>query len=676
MLSPPVSSGNAVQTWTLLAWHAAVALACLALGIAIGWRHPLSPETVLTIYCAWTVMTCCRPDVGLIVIPACLPFLSLMPWTGWLACDEFDLLVLAWLAGAHARLGLASFRRVPGDQAATSVPVTAVDWLGAALALWTLVGLLRGMLDATAMRLDPFDAYTGAANALRVAKSLLYVALAVAPLRALARRDAARATGHLCAGVLIGFVGVVAICFWERAAFPGLFNFSQRYRVTAMFWEMHVGGAAIDVYVAMAAPLVVWALARSQRPWQWVVSAVLVVAAAYVCLVTYSRGIYAAVLGGLAVIAVVHRLRRAGFGPQDLMRLLHENVTSARWRSRAGLGLVLVVLLEIGLVMGTGTFLSERMGASNRDFGSRMAHWTRGVSLLKTPADWLLGIGLGRLPPRYAAVGSRAEVSGSARLNAAGEQATADPRQGAFVTVSGPRSRLSIGGLYALAQRVERVPDSVYTVSMDVRARGVGELDVSVCERHLLYDQDCQGHTLLIKQPGRAWQHLEFELEGDLFQRGALAESRPAMLTLAVVNPGGIVDVDNVRLTASTGRSLVSNGGFDEGLAHWFPAAQFYFLPWHIDNLYLEWLIEHGVVGLLLFVALAAAALCSLVFGAARALPQAPFLAAALASGLAVGLVSSVMDAPRTAFLLLLLTVWPLLQARIVATPGDAGNRP
>lgn len=597
-------------------------------------------------------------------MPACLPFLSLMPWTGWIACDEFDLLVLGWLAGAHARIGLASFRRAPGHGAAAPAPATVVYWLTCALALWTLLGMGRGMLDAPDLWLDPFDAYAGAANTLRIAKSLLYVALAVAPLRVLARRDAARATAHLCAGVLAGLIGVVAICIWERAAFPGLFNFSQRYRVTAMFWEMHVGGAAIDVYMAIAAPFVVWALARSQRPWQWVVSAVLVVAAVYVCLVTYSRGIYAAVLGGLAVIAIVHRIRRTGFEPQDLLRLLQENVSSARWRSRAGLGLALVVLLEIGLVMGTGTFLSERMGASDRDFGSRMLHWTRGVSLLKTQSDWLLGIGLGRLPSRYAALGSRAEFSGAMQLDIAGQQVAPDSEHGAFVTVTGPRTRSLIAGLYALAQRVERVPGSMYSVSMDVRARRMSELEVSVCERHLLYDQDCQGHVLQIEQASGAWQHVEFELAGDRFEHGLLAESRPVMLTLAVANASGAVDVDNVQLTASTGRPLLVNGGFDEGLARWFPAAQFYFLPWHIDNLYLEWLIEHGIVGLLLFCALAAAAMWSLVFGAARALPQAPFLAAALASGLAVGMISSVMDAPRTAFLFLLLIVWPLVQER------------
>ena len=53
----------------------------------------------------------------------------------------------------------------------------------------------------------------------------------------------------------------------ERAAYPGLLDFSQPYRTTAAFWEMHVGGGAIDAYLALATPFAVWALisARSRR---------------------------------------------------------------------------------------------------------------------------------------------------------------------------------------------------------------------------------------------------------------------------------------------------------------------------------------------------------------------------------------------------------------------------
>jgi O-antigen ligase len=79
---------------------------------------------------------------------------------------------------------------------------------------------------------------------------------------------------------------------------------------------------------------------------------------------------------------------------------------------------------------------------------------------------------------------------------------------------------------------------------------------------------------------------------------------------------------------------------------------------WHIDNLYLEVLIERGVPALLAFVLCMALVLRRLVDAAGRAAPIAPFLAASLCGALLIGAVSSVMDAPRVAFLLFLLTLF------------------
>jgi O-antigen ligase len=103
---------------------------------------------------------------------------------------------------------------------------------------------------------------------------------------------------------------------------------------------------------------------------------------------------------------------------------------------------------------------------------------------------------------------------------------------------------------------------------------------------------------------------------------------------------------------------LLENGQFSKGLAHWFPAAQSYFVPWHIDNLFLEVLVERGLAGLLLLAALMAYALWHLAIGRARSLPLSPYLAASLCAALLVGLVSSFMDVPRVAFIFYLLTLY------------------
>ena len=52
----------------------------------------------------------------------------------------------------------------------------------------------------------------------------------------------------------VGLLGVALATLWERLAFTGLLNLSTDYRTTALFWEMHVGGAALDGFLALTVP--------------------------------------------------------------------------------------------------------------------------------------------------------------------------------------------------------------------------------------------------------------------------------------------------------------------------------------------------------------------------------------------------------------------------------------
>ena len=80
-------------------------------------------------------------------------------------------------------------------------------------------------------------------------KDALAAADAFAPL-GLKRREAAWAARGMVAGLAL----VCLVVLWERAVYAGLFDFSLPYRTSAWFWEMHVGGGAIDAYLAMALP--------------------------------------------------------------------------------------------------------------------------------------------------------------------------------------------------------------------------------------------------------------------------------------------------------------------------------------------------------------------------------------------------------------------------------------
>lgn len=116
------------------------------------------------------------------------------------------------------------------------------------------------------------------------------------------QRAAPRAVRRLVLGMQVGLAVVGLAVLWERTAYPGLLDFSNRYRATALFWEMHVGGGTIDVYLALATPFAAWALWRARTRRAWAAAAMLALLTAHACLTTFSRGAYVGV--GLPLLAL------------------------------------------------------------------------------------------------------------------------------------------------------------------------------------------------------------------------------------------------------------------------------------------------------------------------------------------------------------------------------------
>jgi hypothetical protein len=648
-----------LKSWSSAASTLVAALA-LGAGVAIAAHHPLDARVALFAFGAWVTCAWRWPHAWLFVVPALLPAASLAPWTGWQMVDEFDLLLLGTLAAGHARLARDGTGR----------------WSWAALALLGVAALggLRGWLDAGGGAIGWFDSYPDAGNSLRVARSLVYAALC-APLLADAWR-AGEGAARLRAGMLVGVAVVVAASLWERWAFPGLINFGQIYRTTALFWEMHVGGAAIDAYLAFAIPFVAWALHAARSRWAWAGWALFALALAYAALTTFSRGLYAAAVIGLLALGAMLWRRETLHGALRLasavagvllygllLGAVHESAgalgvalvlalsvaaaLAARrpgwgWRRYATLALAAGLLTEAVAVLGPGSFMRERWAASDPDLTSRWAHWMEALKAIDSPADALFGIGLGRLPAHYAASGPAHEWSGTARW---------EPGEPDHARLGGPTTRRQLGGAFALAQRVELMPGGPWRVTVTARAPAPVEMRAELCERHLLYDGRCQVAWLNWSQPVPGWHTATVALRGPALRAGG--RWRGGVFTLSVVNAGGEIHLSQVQLQAPDGRSLLRNGGFAGGLAHWLPSAQEYFHPWHVDNLYLEWVVESGLLGLAVFLVLCGQAARRLAQVRADQADGAPFLAASLIAVLLVGSVSSIIDAPRVAFLLL-----------------------
>jgi hypothetical protein len=668
--------------WRLL--FLATAVACATAALFIGGHYPRGPlipslAVVLGALCVWR-----WPASWLFTVPALLPVCNGLPWTGWVAVEEFDLLLLATAAGGYARLGFPERDSVPrpGDASFAAV----APWLIAGMLVIAVLALGRGIADAGGPRFGWFDGYGDAINSLRVFKGPFFAGLMFPLLLDNLRKRGDRALRRFATGVVAGLALTALLVLDERAAYPGLFDFSTHYRATAWFWEMHVGGAALDAYLALAVPFAAWALFAARRVGGWLAAAALVVFTGYAVLMTFSRGVYLALPIGLAVLVwlrlrccppdqaavlpvnmrltlgaggfvVLHvAFNLGGYGAVGVVLalaaavlvVLHFLLASPRTpipRAGGGILLMLLVMTEIVAVMNGGSFMMGRLLEGRQDFGSRVDHWRAGLGLLETPGDWLLGQGLGRLPARFANSGPRHELPADFRLQV--------EEGNSYVLLSGPPSWPALAGLFGMAQRVPIEPGASYRATFDLQADTAVLVQLRVCEMHLLYEAGCVVGTYRADAGGAGWQHVKLRLRGDRLLGGVWYAQRPGIFSVRLVGTGAQARIDNLILEAG-GRSWLVNGDFASGLAHWFLSGQYYFLPWHVDNLPLEILIDQGLLGLTMWVLLLVAAFRHLG-GRARTHPLAPILAAALAGFLAVGLFASLMDVPRVSFLFWLL---------------------
>ena len=241
MTTAPAASHHALSRSLSLA----VAIAAAGAGAALAAQHPLSPPLALAGLAVGSLVFALWPLAWLVALPALLPWLGLAPWTGWISFEEFDLLLLAIAAGGHARLALRP-PPGPGSEPAPLAMLLLLAWAAAvALAAW------RGVADAGGWRFDLYEGYRGPTNVLRMAKPTLALWLLLPLWRHGQAAAGALASRRLALGLTLGLLGVSLACVWERWVYTGLADFSSDYRTVGSFWEMHVGGAALDASLAL-----------------------------------------------------------------------------------------------------------------------------------------------------------------------------------------------------------------------------------------------------------------------------------------------------------------------------------------------------------------------------------------------------------------------------------------
>lgn len=594
-------------------WPGPVGLAGLAAAAGgVVWgvaTFPVYPVLLGLALGGYGVVLWWRPQAMWVVVPAALALLDLAPWSGLHVFDEFDLLLLLSVAVGYARWPPARARERDGA------------W-GLAVGLVVLVyGLatLRGVLPWPGLEANAFSHYYSPLNAVRIAKGAVW-ALLLAGLARRCGRGGVDVPRHFATGMVLGLAGTVAVVIWERWAFPGVFNFSDVYRVTGPFSQMHVGGADLECYLTAAAPFLVWKLLTPRSGLERGLGVLLLAASAYGVMVTFSRAGFVAF--GVAVVVSAGLGLLAGGRP---------------WRRGLAVAAMLALIGVVAMPVFQGGFTQERLARAGQDLDVRIAHW-RDALAMRDPglATELLGMGLGRFPV------SHFWRSGEARAASyqVGREGDED-----FL-------RLGTGSPLYVEQFVAARPGQPYRVNVRVRSPGEGgQITASLCEKWLLTSARCVFVGQAVPA-GEGWQALSLPLASGAVGAGPWYQARPVKFSLYNSGSRGVVDVAAVGLVGAGGKDLLANGDFAEGMDRWFFSADVD-LPWHVWSVPVAALFEMGWLGV---VALGWLGGVALVRGGRRAWRgdrAAASVVAVVLGWACLAWVDGVLDSPRMLCLVL-----------------------
>ncbi|KFB76502.1 VanZ family protein [Candidatus Accumulibacter cognatus] len=621
--------------------------ACLALATILAvaaWiviDFPFYPGLLALLLLCYAALLWFQPGLLWAAIPAAIPLLDLAPWSGRYYLDEFDFLVIVSLAVGYARV------RPAPKGSCRDLPGLAVACL---LALTFTVSTLYAVLPMALPDVNSFSSYYSPFNALRIARGALWALL----LFALMHRFTAAGQDVrpvFAAGMGVGLAGTIAVVIWERMLFPGLLNFTDTYRVTGPFSQMHTGGADIEAYLTAALPFALLPMVQARSLAARLASGLLLLGASYAIMVTFSRAGYAGFALALIIACLLilpsrwpsaarNTARDPAPAPMQEARASGPGALRSRVYRWAAAGLLLALAAAVAVPIYSGAFAQQRISAIGHDLAARRDHWADTLAM-RDPGliTALLGMGVGRFPETHYWRSSEPRAT-SYRLES--------EHGNTFL-------RLGTGNPLYMEQFIRIAPGEEYTLQLDIRGPQAGKgVSVSLCEKLLLTSGLCIFKTADIAEGDGQWQSQQFRLSsGELGSGGWLAR-RPVKLSLANASQGR-VDIDNVRLLAADGTQVSHNGDFEQGLDRWFFSVD-QDLPWHVWSMPVAILFDQGWLGLVAMAGLIGLGMTRTSRRAWTGDVWAGAFLAALSGVLVITLLDTLIDAPRFLLLLLLLT--------------------
>lgn len=612
-------------------------IALLLAGVA-AFTSPLGATWALPPLIIYSALLWWRPDSWLVWVLASLPLLDLSPWSGRLYWTEYDSLLLATAGIGYLRL-YPRFCIQPVMHQSSALLLT-LFVISAAVSLGTAIFPLAPIDD------NAFSSYFSSYNGLRSVKGLFF-ALALIPLLAREWSNPQLAASRLAFGMSLGLGVEVLYVLWERATFPGLFNFETGYRITGSFHGMHTGGAYIEGYLVLAAPFVVLWAWQQRNALITLLAVGLYCLDAYCVMVTFSRG-------GQIAFGLVTVLLIIGF----LGAVLHK-----RTHILSGISIAILIAGITGAIAWpilSSSFSQSRFATTGKDAVTRVDHWQDSIDIALMQGSTVFGMGPGSFPSAFFWYSSL------------------PARTSTYTFITENRNtylQLGSGETLYFEQPVAVEPGQHYTLAMKLRSQAPNAaITTPVCEKALLYSFECFWLSLkLDKAPPGEWGDYQTDISTDGFNSANSRIQRPVKLSIYNGQSGTLIDVDNVSLKDSDGHELILNGDFSSGMSHWFFSTDSH-LSWHIKNLFLHIFFEQGWFGLICFILITG---CVLTRGYVRTWHNDTFslvLCASLSAFLAIGVVDSLIDEPRLAFLFYLLVITGLISHTHPLSPLSASH--
>jgi hypothetical protein len=325
----------------------------------------------------------------------------------------------------------------------------------------------------------------------------------------------------------------------------------------------------------------------------------------------------------------------------------------------------------IAVVPALGGFRMEtRFATAQSDLEMRTTHWREALALRPDGIfAQVFGAGLGTFPRAYF-------LAYPERLDGV-----------ALLAEEGPETFLALSGGkdVKLVQRLPLPAHRTYRLALDYRlAAPEARLRIRLCRRQMIqpleYNGDCVTVAKTLQATDGGWRHFEADLSpGALgIDTGELGRA-PLMLEIAnrreyalMSHAPSVLEIDKLSLRDDAGTEWLHNGEFSDGFDRWFTLYDFNHLPWHIKNMFVHLVFEHGLFGLAAVLAITGVA----VWRGVRAVARGDLAAQAMILGIigfgSVGMVGTLFDEPR----ILLLFMLFVLSLALAPTHHSQSARP